>query len=159
MENDAILLVGVLFFILICLVIRQVLQRMTLFKGAGSWIMAICITLLGIMGLGDFFDSTSAGTSSSENDKWLKILLLPYVVLILAIPLTYLIKFIIRLRGSNEKERASRIKRNEQKAQEAAEDKLSDYKMQNDQSFLKKINRNDHAADGSDEKKHYDIRA
>lgn len=102
-------------FIIVFLVIKDVLKEFSIFKGKTSIIMAVCVSLLGIIGLYRFFVVTDGNSQPSENsDRTANIdfILLPYVVLIISILFCLLLKYIGKIfPGYRENRHSKELKR------------------------------------------------
>lgn len=96
--SEPILFLGVVsIFVILFLIILNVLQQMSFFKGKTATIVALCISLLCILGLHQYFFVTTEIGEISENSEnsgtELNIILLPYAALALAILLLIFLLF------------------------------------------------------------------
>jgi len=85
--------IGVIIFIgvILFIVCMKVLQRIPLFQGPTSTIMAICVSLLAILGLWRF-------CTQSQHSIWMEGILLLYVTLATSILFVFFLWIIDRLR-------------------------------------------------------------
>lgn len=118
-NNPFIILVLMAVFLIVLLVSFESLKKMSVFGQRTAFIIAICVSLLSILGLLRFMDTPKAAPQTAHNEPGfyinLDFILLPYVALALAIILTLLLRwFAGRYREhqttSFEKDTRSRLK-------------------------------------------------
>jgi len=101
LSEPILFLVVVCIFVILLLTILNVLKQMSFFKGKTAVIVAACVSLLGIIGLHQyFFVTTGIGGISDKSENsgtGLNIILLPYAALVLAILLLIFLFFVITL--------------------------------------------------------------
>ena len=98
--NEFILFLSVaIIFTLIFVIIHKTLKQMSIFQGPAVVIIAICVSLLSVIGLSRFFVIADVACKTTENrrDITLDFILLPYTALALAIILVLLLSFVNRL--------------------------------------------------------------
>jgi len=93
------LLSGVAIFTILFVIIHRILKQMSIFQGPTAVIVAICVSLLSVIGLSRFFVIADVACKTTENrrDITLDFILLPYTALALAIILVLLLSFVNRL--------------------------------------------------------------
>ena len=93
------LLSGVVIFTILFVVIHKILKQMSIFQGPATVIVAICVSLLSVIGLSRFFVIADVACKTTENrhDITLNFILLPYTALAFAIILVLLLSFVSRI--------------------------------------------------------------
>ena len=93
------LLSGVAIFTILFVIIHKTLKQISIFQGPAVVIVAICVSLLSVIGLSRFFVITDVACKTTENrhDITLNFILLPYTALALAIILVLLLSFVSRI--------------------------------------------------------------
>jgi len=93
------LLSGMAIFTILFVIIHKILKQMSFFQGPAAVIVAICVSLLSVIGLSRFFVIADVACKTTENrhDITLDFILLPYTALALAIMLVLLFSFVNRL--------------------------------------------------------------
>lgn len=93
------LLSGVVIFLILFVMIRKILKQMSIFQGPTALVMAVCVSLLSVIGLSLFFviADMSCKTTTNRCDITLDFIFLPYVALALAMILVLLLLFVIRI--------------------------------------------------------------
>ena len=86
-------------FTILFVIIHKILKQMSIFQGPVAVIVAICVSLLSVMGLSRFFVIADVACKTTENrhDITLDFILLPYTALALAIILVLLLSFVSRI--------------------------------------------------------------
>jgi hypothetical protein len=92
--------VAVILFLILFAVCLQVLQRVPLFQGNSAKVLAVCVALLCLVGLGRMFTGFKKDTSGSGWD----VILLPYAALALAILFGLILLWAARLRGKEKED-------------------------------------------------------
>ena len=95
---------AVILFLILFGVCLQVLQRLPLFQGNSAKVLAVCVALLCLLGLGRMFTGFKEDTSGSGWD----VILLPYAALALAILFLLILLWAARLRGKEKKDLCDR---------------------------------------------------
>jgi len=90
---------GVAIFTIPFVIIHKVLKQISIFQGPAVVIVAICVSLLSVIGLSRFFVITDVACKTTENrrDITLDFIFLPYIALALAIILLLLLLFVNRI--------------------------------------------------------------
>ena len=93
------LLSATVIFTILFVIIHRILKQMSIFQGPAVVIIAICVSLLSVMGLSRFFVIADVTSKTTENrhDITLDFILLPYTALALAIILVLLLSFVSRI--------------------------------------------------------------
>lgn len=93
------LLSGTIIFVVLFVMIRKVLKQMSIFQGPTAVIVAICASLLSVIGLSRFFviADVSCKTTVNRYDITLDFIFLPYIALALAMILVLLLLFVSRV--------------------------------------------------------------
>lgn len=93
------LLSATVIFTIIFVIIHKILKQMSIFQGPAVVIIAICVSLLSVIGLSRFFVIADVACKTTENrrDITLDFTLLPYTALALAIILVLFLSFVNRL--------------------------------------------------------------
>ena len=93
------LLSATVIFTIIFVIIHKILKQMSIFQGPAVVIIAICVSLLSVIGLSRFFVIADVACKTTENrrDITLDFTLLPYTALALAIILVLLLSFVSRI--------------------------------------------------------------
>ncbi len=93
------LLSATVIFTIIFVIIHKTLKQMSIFQGSTTVVVAICVSLLSVIGLSRFFVIADVACKTTENrrDISLDFILLPYTALALAIILVLLLLFVNRL--------------------------------------------------------------
>jgi len=101
-------------FVILFVTIHQALKQMPLFGKKTSIAVAICVSLLCIIGLHQHFFVTTghsgAAEQGSEHTNGFNFLLLPYTALALAILLTLLLLFLFKKFGGERPESLSKYR-------------------------------------------------
>jgi len=101
-------------FVILFVTIHQALKQMSLFRKKTSVVVAICVSLLCIIGLHQhFFATTDDIAITADGDKpvnGFNFLLLPYTALALAILLTLLLLFLFKKFGGERPESLSKYR-------------------------------------------------
>ncbi len=86
-------------FTIIFVIIHKTLKQMSIFQGPTTVLVAICVSLLSVIGLSRFFVIADVACKATENrhDITLDFILLPYTALAFAIILVLLLLFVNRL--------------------------------------------------------------
>ena len=86
-------------FTIIFVIIHKTLKQMSIFQGPVAVIVAICVSLLSVMGLSRFFVIADIACKTTENrhEITLDFIFLPYIALALAIILVLLLLLVNRL--------------------------------------------------------------
>jgi len=86
-------------FTIIFVIIHKTLKQMSIFQGPAAVIVAICVSLLSVMGLSRFFVIADVACKTTENrhDITLDFILLPYTALAFAIILVLILSFVSRI--------------------------------------------------------------
>lgn len=93
------LMSGIVIFLILFVMIRKILKQMSMFQGPTVVIVAICVSLLSVIGLSRFFviaDVTCKATAN-RRDITLDFIFLPYTALALTIVLGLLFWFVNRI--------------------------------------------------------------
>ena len=90
------ILSGVVIFTILFVMIRKILEQMSMFQGPTVVIVAICVSLLSVIGLSRFFviADVTCKTTANRRNIILDFIFLPYTALALAIILVLLLLFI-----------------------------------------------------------------
>ena len=93
------LLSGMAILTILFVIIYKILKQMSIFQGPAAVIVAICVSLLSLIGLSRFFVISDVAYKSTENrhDITLDFILLPYTALALAIILVSFLSFVSRI--------------------------------------------------------------
>ncbi len=93
------LLSGIVIFLILFVMIRKILKQMSIFQGPTSLVMAVCVSLLSVIGLSRFFVTADMRCKTTANrcDITLDFIFLPYVALTLAMILVLLLLFVNRI--------------------------------------------------------------
>lgn len=93
------LLFATVIFTIIFVIIHKALKQMSIFQGPAAVIVAICVSLLSVIGLSRFFVIADVACKTTENrrDITLDFIFLPYTALALAIVLGLLFWFVNRI--------------------------------------------------------------
>ncbi len=93
------LLSGVAIFTILFVIIHKTLKQMSIFQGPTTVLVAICVSLLSVIGLSRFFVIADVACKTTENrhDITLDFILLPYTALAFAIILVLLLSFVSRI--------------------------------------------------------------
>jgi tellurite resistance protein TehA-like permease len=99
LHEFVLLLSGMAILTILFVIIHKTLKQMSIFKGPTTVLVAICVSLLSVIGLSRFFVIADVACKTTENrrDISLDFILLPYTALALAIALVLLLLFIKRL--------------------------------------------------------------
>lgn len=86
-------------FTILFVIIHKTLKQMSIFQGPAAVIVAICVSLLSVIGLYRFFVIADVACKTTENrhDITLDFILLPYTALAFAIILVLLLLFVSRI--------------------------------------------------------------
>ncbi len=89
------LLSGIAILTILFVIIHKILKQMSIFQGPAAVIVAICVSLLSLIGLSKFFVIADVACKTTENrhDITLDFILLPYTALALAIISVLLLSF------------------------------------------------------------------
>ncbi len=103
------LLSGMAIFTILFVTIHRILKQMSIFQGP-TVIVAICVSLLSVMGLSRFFVTADVACKTAENrcDIALDFIFLPYTALALAIILVLLLSFVSRLSRNHRMNKSRR---------------------------------------------------
>ncbi len=93
------LLSAVVIFTILFVIIHKTLKQISIFQGPTSVLVAICVSLLSVIGLSRFFVITDVACKTTENrhEITLDFIFLPYIALALAIILVLLLLLVNRL--------------------------------------------------------------
>lgn len=93
------LLSGTIIFVIFFVTTLNVLKQMSIFQRTTAVIVAICVSLLSIIGLSRFFvvPDVTCETTANRCDITLDIILLPYTALALSIVLILFLRFVGRI--------------------------------------------------------------
>ncbi len=93
------LLSGVAIFTILFVIIHKTLKQMSIFQGPTTVLVAICVSLLSVIGLSRFFVIADVACKTTENRHGITLdfILLPYTALALAIFLVLLLLFVNRI--------------------------------------------------------------
>ena len=111
MSNQSMLfLSGVVIFVLLLVITHKILKQMSIFRGTKTVIVAICVSLLSIIGLSRLFVITNANFSTTPNrcDITLDVIFLPYTALALTVILVLILLFINRTFRNHKMDRTYR---------------------------------------------------
>lgn len=86
-------------FTIIFVIIHKTLKQMSIFQGPTTVLVAICVSLLSVIGLSRFFviADVACKTTANRCDITLDFIFLPYVALTLAMILVLLLLFVSRI--------------------------------------------------------------
>ncbi len=86
------LLLGVIIFVILFVTILTVLKEISIFQRATAVIVAVCVSVLSIIGLARFFIVSEATCETTTNGCEMNVdfILLPYVALALTVMLVFL---------------------------------------------------------------------
>ena len=106
LQEFTLLISGTIIFVLLFVIILNVLKQISIFRGTTAVVVAICVSLLSVIGLSQFFLITEVSCETEENRHRfnfdLDFILLPYVALALSVLLMLLFRF-VRTRSRNNK--------------------------------------------------------
>jgi len=93
------LLSGMAIFTIIFVITHKTLKQMSIFQGPTTVLVAICVSLLSVIGLSRFFVIADAAckTTANRHDITLDFIILPYTALAFAIILVLLLSFVSRI--------------------------------------------------------------
>ena len=93
------LLSGMAILTILFVIIHRILKQMSIFQGPAAVIMAICVSLLSVIGLSRFFVITdvTCQTTANRRDITLDFILLPYTALALALILGLIFMLVNRI--------------------------------------------------------------
>lgn len=96
-------------FVIVFVCVQKAVKEMRFFGDAAGWAVALCVTMLSIIGIVRFFGSPKAVASSEaqtrEADGLLDFILLPYVALAAAVILVLLLSAVDKLRPGRKPQR------------------------------------------------------
>lgn len=111
LQEFTLLMSGTIIFVLLFVTILNVLKQTSIFRGATAVVVAICVSLLSVIGLSQFFVITEVSCETELNRHRfnfdLDFILLPYVALALSVLLILLFRF-MRMIFRNNKTKHSR---------------------------------------------------
>ena len=86
-------------FTIIFVIIHKTLKQMSIFQSPTTVLVAICVSLLSVIGLSRFFVITDVAckTTANRHDITLDFILLPYTALAFAIILVLILSFVSRI--------------------------------------------------------------
>lgn len=97
-NNPFVMLVLMAVFLIVLLVSFESLKKMSVFGQRTAFIVAVCVSLLSILGLVRFMETPKAAPQTAQNEPGVYInldfILLPYAAMALAIILTLLLRWI-----------------------------------------------------------------
>jgi ABC-type uncharacterized transport system permease subunit len=104
------LLSGAVIFVLLFVVIYKILKQMSIFRGLTSAIVAVCVSLLSVIGLSQFFviADVACKTTANRRDITLDVILLPYTALAIAVILSLILMIFNRIFKNHKMDKARR---------------------------------------------------
>ena len=78
------LLAGAVIFVILFTVILATLRRAGVFSGAANFTLAICVSVLAMIGMMRTFSRSTSDPGVSESSGWLDFILLPYTAMAIA---------------------------------------------------------------------------
>ena len=106
LQEITLLMCGTIIFVLLFVTILNVLKQTSIFRGATAVVIAICVSLLSVIGLSQFFVITEVSCETEVNchsfNFDLDFILLPYVALALSVLLILLFRFMRRIFRNNK---------------------------------------------------------
>ncbi len=101
---------GVAIFTILFVIIHKTLKQMSIFQGPTTVLVAICVSLLSVIGLSRFFviADVTCKTTANRRDITLDFIFLPYTALALAIILVLLLLFISRTSRNHRVNKSSK---------------------------------------------------
>lgn len=89
--------VGAVIFVILFTVILTTLKRVAVFSNGVKVTLAVCVSLLAIIGINRSFSQTAPASSGRGSGGWLDFLLLPYTAMAIAMLLVLLLLLLRRI--------------------------------------------------------------